>query len=133
MPTTILEQYAAAYGIDPTDVDTLLEIVLHEPHMPMVDDPQHGPRYADRGPDLWSADNTDDARAAHLARVKATPVRIDVRGAKALAGVRAGHRPDADRIREIREQVDTHRWMKKYGDLPVTPKNPKNPLEDRRA
>lgn len=121
MPTVTLEWRAAEYGVDPTDVDTLLDIILHEPHMPTVDDPQHGPHYADDGPDLWTADNTATAREAHVARIKACNVRIDVRGVKALDTIRAGHRPDNDRIRKMREQVDTSRWLKKHGDLPVPP------------
>lgn len=121
MPTAALEWRAAEYGIDPTDTEALMEILLHEPHMPMVDDPQHGPQYADSGPDLWTADNTDHAREAHLARVKASTVRIDVKGAAALAPIRAGHRPDTARIRQMREQVDTSRWIKKHGGLPEQP------------
>lgn len=107
-PKHTLDWRAAEYGIDPADVDTLLDVILHEPHMPEAD-----------GPDLWTADNTGHARVAHLARVEGCPVRIDVRAAKALAPVRTGHRPDAEQIRRMREQVDTTRWLKKYGDLPI--------------
>ncbi|MDX3575991.1 hypothetical protein [Streptomyces sp. FL07-04A] len=121
MPTSTLEWRAAEYGVDPTDVDALLDIILHEPHMQTIDDPQHGPRYADDAPDLWTADNTTAAREAHVARIKTCNVRIDVRGVKALDPVRAGHRPDSDRIRKMREQVDTSRWLKKHGGLPVPP------------
>lgn len=124
MPTAALEWRAAEYGIDPTDVDTLLDIILHEPHMPTVDDPQQGPRYADSGPDLWQADNTDTAREAHLARIKTCPVRIDVQGARGLDTIRNGHQPDPDRLRGMRETVDTNRWLKKYGDLPARPADP---------
>lgn len=121
MPVAALEWRAAEYGIDPTDVDALLDIILHEPHMQTIDDPQHGPRYADGTPDLWTADNTTAARDAHVARIKTCNVRIDVRGVKALDPVRAGHRPDSDRIRKMREQVDTSRWLKKHGALPAPP------------
>lgn len=120
MPTVALEWRAAEYGIDPTDVDTLLDVILHEPHMPMTDDGQ-GPRYADNGPDLWQADNTDAAREAHLARIKTCPVRIDVRGARGLDIIRNNHRPDPDRLRAMRETVDTSRWVKKHGGLPRPP------------
>lgn len=130
MPVVALEWRAAEYGIDPTDVDTLLEVLLHEPHMPTEDSPQQGARAVDTGPDLWTAANTDAARAAHLARVKACPVQIDVRGAKAVARVRAAHRPDSARIRAMREAVDTSRWLKQYGDLPA---KPLDPMEARRA
>lgn len=124
MPISILEWRAAEYGIDPTDVDTLMEVILHEPHMAPADDTQHSVAAAEDGPDLWAADNTDTARAAHLARVKSCPVQIGVRGSKALAPIRARHRPDPDRIRAMREAVDTNRWMKKYGDLPARAADP---------
>lgn len=121
MPANTLDWRAAEFGIDPTDVDTLLEVVLHEPHMPMTDDPEKGPQFTDGGPDLWTADNTDTAREAHLARVQACPVQIGVRNAKALAAIRNGHHPDPTQIRAMRETVDTSRWLKKYGDLPAPP------------
>lgn len=121
MPGATLEWRAAEYGVDPKDVDTLLEIVLHEPHMQTVDNPQHGPRYADSGPDLWTADSTDAARTAHLARVQACSVRIDVTGVQALDTIRTGHTPDPDRIRAMRETVDTNRWLKKHGGFPQPP------------
>ncbi len=124
MPKAALDFRAAEYGIDPADTDTLLEIILHEPHLSVVDDPTSGPRYADAGPDLWQADTTQAARAAHLARVKASPIRIDIAGAKALDTIRANHRPDTARIRAIREVVDTSRWVQKYGDLPAKPIDP---------
>lgn len=121
MPTAALEWRAAEYGIDPTDVDTLLDVILHEPHLPMADDPVRGPRYADDGPDLWTAENTSVAREAHLARIEASPVRISVHGVKALDAIRTGHQPDAARIRAMREHVDARRWVKQHGDLPVPP------------
>ena len=131
MPAATLEWRAAEYGIDPTDVDTLLDIILHEPHLPMVDDGQ-GPRYTDNGPDLWQADNTDTAREAHLARIKTCPVRIDVQGARGLGAIRAGHRPDPDRLRAMREAVDTNRWIKKHGGLPRPPL-PQTPVVKKEA
>lgn len=131
MPTVALEWRAAEYGIDPADVDTLLSVVLHEPWMPLTDDGT-GPHYADDGPDLWQADNTDTARTAHLARVQACPVRIDVAGVKALNPIRAAHHPNPDRLRGMREAVDTTRWMTKYGDLPAKPL-PQNPAALKEA
>lgn len=121
MPTNALDWRAAEYGIDPTDVDTLLEVVLHEPHMPMTDDDEKGPQPRDGGPDLWTAENTEAARQAHLARVQACQVQIGVRNVKALAAIRSGHRPDLAQIRAMREAVDTSRWLKKYGALPAPP------------
>ena len=132
MPGGTLEWRAAEYGIDPDDVDALLEVVLHEPYMATVDDVEHGPRYADNGPDLWTADNTDEARDAHLARVKACPVRIDVKGEKALDPIRANHRPDPARLSRMREAVDTNRWIKKHGGLPRPPL-PQTPVVKKEA
>lgn len=135
MPAATLDWRAAEYGIDPSDVDALLEIVLHEPFLAMADDSEdHHPRYADDGPTLWDADNTTTAREAHLARVKNSPVRINVRNVPALDVIRNGHRPDPDRLRAMRELVDTHRWINRYGDLPARPKpTPKAALEVPRA
>lgn len=122
MPQNILEWRAAEYGIDPVDTDTLLEIVLHEPHMLVTEETEDQPaRYADDGPALKEAVSTAAARTAHLARVKACPVRIDVRSQTALAPVRAAHKPDMARIRAMREAVDTSRWTALYGALPVQP------------
>lgn len=122
IPTAALEWRAAEYGIDPTDIDTLLEILLHEPHMAMTEETEEQPpRYADPGPALWEADSTAAARAAHLSRVKNCPVYIGVRGAAVLDSIRAGHKPNRAKVRAMREAVDTQRWISQYGDLPVQP------------
>lgn len=59
-PTDTLAWRAAEYGIDLADTDTLLDIVLHEPHLP--------------GDDrlLPTAANRDAARADLLARIADT-------------------------------------------------------------
>ncbi|WP_069769799.1 hypothetical protein [Streptomyces sp. LUP30] len=132
MPTSALDWRAAEYGIDPTDTEALMEILLHEPYMAVVDDPQHGPQYADSGPDLWAADSTATAREAHVARIKGCSVRIDVKNNKGLDPVRNGHRPDMTRIRKMREQVDTNRWIKKHGGLPEQPL-PQTPVVKKEA
>jgi hypothetical protein len=122
MPQDILEWRAAEYGIDPADTDTLLEIVLHEPHMRVTEETDDTPaRYADDGPSLKEAVSTAAARTAHLARVKACPVQIEVRGQAVLAQVRTSHEPDLARVRAMRESVDTRRWVALYGALPVQP------------
>ncbi|MEU3281584.1 hypothetical protein [Streptomyces antibioticus] len=131
MPTIALDWRAAEYGIDPTDTDTLLEILLHEPFMELAEDEDgQRPRWADGSVDLLTAENTTIAREAHVARAKASRVRIDVRNAAGLAPIRATHQPDPDRIRAMREAIDTTRWLTKYGDLPA---RPLDPLEARRA
>lgn len=122
MPVAALDRYAAEYGIDPDDTDGLLEILLHEPHMALTEETEdHPPRYADTGTTLWEADSTHAAREAHLDRVKNCPVRIDVRSAPALDVIRSTRTPDRERIRAMREAIDTARWAKLYGDLPIRP------------
>jgi hypothetical protein len=65
-PPETLAWRAAEYGIDPTDTATLLEIVLHEPHVNL----QHtDPTF------LYNIDQ-DTARKAHLERVGASPTRV---------------------------------------------------------
>ncbi|MFJ4926833.1 hypothetical protein [Streptomyces sp. NPDC088736] len=121
-PKAALDYRAAEYGLDPTDVDTLLEVLLHEPHLAMTEETETRPaRLAGSGPTLWTAENTEAARAAHLARVRSSPVRIVVKGTAALDPVRRGHRPDQARIRATREAVDTNRWLHQYGGFPVQP------------
>ncbi|GAA2618699.1 hypothetical protein SMC26_40260 [Actinomadura fulvescens] len=78
-PADTLEWRAAEYGIDPTDVDTLLDIVLHEPFL------------ADPAPDaitLYNAPTIDDARAAHLARIDAVKTEVQIVTAPAARGLR---------------------------------------------
>lgn len=57
-PPETLEWRAAEYGIDPSDVDTLLDVVLAEPY-----DTEPAP--------LWQAPDRETARAALLDRVSA--------------------------------------------------------------
>lgn len=60
MPEETLEWRVAEYGIDPDDKDTLLQVVLYEPHL---SDASTHPR------SLWNADSVDDARAFHVERI----------------------------------------------------------------
>lgn len=119
MPQDILDIRAAEFGIDPGDVDQLMDIILHEEHVPRVEDAKTGPRFADGGPTLMTAKSTKEAREAHLARCKKASIRIDVKGHRALTEIRRDRRPDEKRIQTVKERVDTTRWQKQYGDLPV--------------
>lgn len=79
MPHTIFEWRSAAYGIDPDDLDTLLDVVLHELGIPNPDLPS---TIADRGeakileacqglPTCWTPGVSDaDRLAAHLERIR---------------------------------------------------------------
>ncbi|GAA0935015.1 hypothetical protein [Nonomuraea longicatena] len=79
-PHTALEWRAAEYGIDHEDVDTLLDVILHEPWIPAADDPLAftDPRAAKiladiHGlPTVWTPGVSDEVRMqAHLARINA--------------------------------------------------------------
>lgn len=97
-PEDTLEWRAAEYGIDPADMETLLEVVLYEPHL------THDPY----DPDLLDvAETVDKARTHHLARIgqlrgtgrvrAATRVEILDARRRAVAAVRsAGRDPDVD-------------------------------------
>lgn len=59
-PYDTLEWRAAEYGIDPSDVDTLMDIVLAEPYLTNED--------YEPGTTLYDAASIQDAREAHIAR-----------------------------------------------------------------
>lgn len=118
-PKAILEWRAAEYGIDPTDIDTLLHVILHEPHLTALEEEGGGPR--GKGPTLWEATSTAQAQAAHLQRIQDCPVSIDIAGSKHLDVIRQA--PVAlDGVRDKARAVDTHRWERLYGGLPKPPK-----------
>jgi hypothetical protein len=100
-PEVTLAWRAAEYGIDPTDTALLLDVILHEPFLPDLDDPDEAdkdpaaragmtvPAREDRGQvrkgdpipvRLYNADTIDQAREAHLMRIEAVKQqrRIDV-------------------------------------------------------
>lgn len=61
-PDDALEWRAAEYDIDPGDMDTLLDMVLWEPHLPDPDRPDLM---------LHDAPDIDSAREYHLSRIQA--------------------------------------------------------------
>lgn len=106
-PKQTLEYRAGEYGIDPDDVETLLDVVLHEPFLPDLSDPASHPadpawqlgvkgralfplgriRAGDTVPaDLWTASSIDDARTAHLARINHVKTNI----VRVTSAVKAG-------------------------------------------
>lgn len=124
-PVDTLEWRAAEYGLDPSDVDTLLEVVLAEPHLdPDPDDTTRS---------LFEAATIEEAREHHLKKVRKVTVDRDADAwAKAKEGavmnpealdlkaehVRRGRdarriekaRPpatEADRIATLRANLDT--------------------------
>ncbi|WP_435279346.1 hypothetical protein [Streptomyces sp. 1222.5] len=123
-PKSTLEWRAAEYGIDPADVDALLDVILHER---FVDDEQPG--VAARS--LAQAASTGDARRAHLARIAALKKdreRVDLGGkGSPLAAIRARPEITAAGVRAKRELVDERRWTRLYGALPL-PEPPTIPV-----
>lgn len=144
-PKDALEWRAAEYGL--TDVEEILDMILHEPHLP--DQPGRDDAALRAGlatstrPDaepitLFNAASTADALAAHrlrIADVKETRahVRPPGKGKDPLDAIRAQHGIDPERMRAKREAVDAHRWQLVYGDLPVPLVSPSSMLEVPRA
>ena len=129
------EWRAAEYGL--TDVDEILDLILHEPHLPDFPDRDDaasrvGLVTSDR-PDaepvtLFNAASTPDALAAHRLRIaeakRATAhVRPPVKGKDPLDLIRTQHGITVAGVREKREAVDVHRWLLIHGDFPVPPRS----------
>lgn len=122
-PKVIFEVRAAEYDIDPADIDTLLDVVLHEPHIPDATQARNHAtdaaallgHVADDGTPvhLYNATTVAHARIAHLARVEACKRdRVHITSPQALrAGgdpldvIRSAHSPDPARIEAIAEYV----------------------------
>lgn len=130
-PKATLEWRAAEYELD--DVDEILDIIIHEPYVPaeqpaapvslIAAQAKPGAQAAARIT-LYTAESAAQARDAHrqlIANVKANHVLITPpKGADPLDHIRRRHGITPDGLRAKREQVDTHRWKKLYGGLPVT-------------
>jgi len=127
-PKAILEWRAAEYGIDPQDTGTLLDVILHEQLM----DDEEG---ALLKKEVSAARSTTAARQAYSDRLDAlkqrTRIVLDGKN-NPLDVIRAKPGISADGLRVKREIVDTARWLKQYGDLPVRPPSPSS-LEVPRA
>lgn len=100
-PPDTLEWRAAEYGIDPSDVDTLMDIVLAEPYLT----DQHWAT----GSQLHDANTIDQARADHIARCAAVKLahRMSTRGkaAEPLRAVREHHEMHPEALAMKRELV----------------------------
>ncbi|MYS15161.1 hypothetical protein [Streptomyces sp. SID4982] len=133
-PKETLEWRAAEYGIDPTDIEQLLDIVLHEPFAPHPDDPVSGPdpvglagllspaivakgtvKAGDLVPTtLYTAVTTDAAREAHLLRITySKQERVRVVSPKILKDpldvIRRNHGVSADGVNRKARMVDEQR------------------------
>jgi len=99
-PHSTLAWRAAEYGIDPSDFDTLLDVVLHEPHMQHT---VHDPTF------LYNTDQ-DTARAAHLERVKQVRrgvVHLDPDGH--LNRIQEAYDPQDPAVHTFRRRVESIR------------------------
>ncbi|MEV0617556.1 hypothetical protein AB0I81_29840 [Nonomuraea sp. NPDC050404] len=89
MPHSTMEWRAAEYCIDPDDIDTILDVILHEPWIPAADDPfaAQNPKLAEvidqirDMPTCWTRGVSDqdrrDACLAKIALVKESIARVD--------------------------------------------------------
>jgi hypothetical protein len=130
-PQDTLEWRAAEYGL--TDIDEILDIVLHEFHLPNAPDRDDAAArfglVTSTEPDaepitLFNATSTADALTAHRLRIadtKQTRARIDApaKGRNPLDVIRARHGITTHGLRAKRETVDIHRWGLLYGALPI--------------
>lgn len=76
-PTDTLEWRSAEYGIDPTDIDTLLDMVVVEPYLT--------PQDWAAGTHLYDAPDINTARADHLQRCAQAKLRYRM-GTRPAAG-----------------------------------------------
>lgn len=134
-PKEQLEWRAAEYGL--TDVDEILDMILHEWHLPDFPDQDDAAARAgyvtSTAPDaepiiLRNAPSTADALAAHRLRIAEAKrvtahVRPPAKGRDPLDLIRAQHGITAAGVRAKREAVDIHRWQLLYGGLPVQPRS----------
>lgn len=133
-PMNTLAWRAAEYGIDPADIDQLLDIVLHEPFAPHPDDPLTrdddpvraagitSPAPAARGKvragdpvptTLYTAETTEKAREAHLMRIEHAKVHrarvVAPPGKKDPLSPIRNLGLDAEGVAELARRVDEHR------------------------
>jgi hypothetical protein len=148
-PKATLDYRAAEYGIDPADVGTLLDVVLHEPFIPDPTDPANhaGDAAAKKGHQvrarqdagrvrkgdlvpawLYNADDIDQARAAHLERIGDVKQRIAAikppkNGPDPLDVIRGAYVPDPARIAGHRGHVQATRRALRGEKTPI-PRRP---------
>lgn len=102
-PHDTLEWRAAEYGIDPTDTNTLMDIVLAEPYLT--------PEHYTGTPHLYDGMSTvEEARTAHLSRCAAVKLahRISTRGkaASPLQLIRDNHQMHPEALALKRDLVE---------------------------
>lgn len=100
-PPDALEWRAAEYHIDPTDTATLLDIVLHEPHLTPEQASDAHPHHLHQAPTI------EQARTTHLAHIADAKTRVSVVDPDGhLAPIHArGCAPEAVKVRRERVRV----------------------------
>lgn len=143
-PAETVDWRAAEYGL--SDIDEILDVILHEPHLPDAVDRDDAAlragwvtsRLATAEPiTLFNAASTTDAYAAHRIRINDTKtnralVTAPGKGRNPLDVIRR-QGIDLASMRTKRERVDTHRWQLLYGTLPVLLPSSSAMLEAPRA
>ncbi|MEV1167331.1 hypothetical protein [Nonomuraea sp. NPDC049784] len=137
MPACTFENLAVEYGFEPDDIDTLLDVAIHQFHIPEpsmrrnhADDPAAGKGLLRKGAPvhLGNADSTAQARTAHLERiawVKEKLVRVTVPERGQRRTVASG----LDRAAVDAVEVDPH---ERLAALKATYKPDKSRMADTR-
>lgn len=120
-PHATLAWRAAEYGIDPADTEALLDVILHEPFLPDLDDPDE----AAQDP-AARAGMTVPARKARGRIRKGDPVPVRLHNADTIADARQAHLMRIDAIKDtVRIDVpagkDRDHPLKPIHDTPVDP------------
>lgn len=136
-PKDTLEWRAAEYEIDPTDVDTLIDVVLHEPFLDPEDKAVRKAgklspalqnnktiRKGEAEPtNLFNAPTIADAREAHLLRIqdaKANRVNISIpKGADPRDEIRSNHPVNRSAMNQKKTMVAECRRLLREG-APIT-------------
>lgn len=151
-PNHIFEVRAGEYGIPHEDFETLLDIVLHEPHIPapmkqgakdaaalkgMVTKGING---SDEPIWLYNSPTTAQARSAHLARVahaKENTARVETAPGDILDVIRNSYDPSpeaveamAEHVKKVRRAIDSHNRRMLAAKTAEQPKRRPSPLED---
>jgi len=130
IPRVVLEWRVAEYGTD--DLDEILDLVLHESYaepdsepIKMVSVTQSNAKQKravkSSLPTLFEATSTKEALDAHrerIGRVKADKVQV-TDPKSLLSHIKADNGMNPASVRDKRELVDTLRWTKLYGGLPI--------------
>lgn len=100
---------AAEYDLDPNDIDTILDILMSEPHLT---NEEYGPHRDDF---LYNADDIATARTAHLKKTRIVKTRLGLSTKNGdgtphpLDEIRHSHRAQPELHRLLKEQVQRTR------------------------